>query len=416
MSEITLTQGQQTAYEAFTDFILDKLATVFVLEGYSGTGKSTLVETLIADLPKLFRTAKLLDPENYRTPDIILTATTNKAAEAFAGITGEEVRTIHSVLGLRVHTDYKTRTTQLKVRNGADKVYDSILFVDEASYMDDTLLAYTLDRTENCKIVLIGDPAQLLTVGCHRSPVFNAGFPTAKLEEVVRQAKGNPIIDLSTAFRHTVNTGEWSQFIPDGEFIQYLDRNDFEDAIIREFTDPGWSHNRSKVLAWTNKTVIAYNHAIRNQVKGDPHFAVGDYAIVNKFIQLGQYSLKTDQLVHITHIGAEEDNNGVIGNWYTLDNHLTAFMPKSLDDKRARLKAARASDEYQLVRIIEDGWVDLRAAYACTINKAQGSTYDKVFIDLDDIKKCNSGNQIARMLYVGISRARYQVFLTGDLV
>lgn len=63
-----------------------------------------------------------------------------------------------------------------------------------------------------------------------------------------------------------------------------------------------------------------------------------------------------------------------------------------------------------------DGWIDLRAAYACTINKAQGSTYDKVFIDLDDIKKCNSGNQIARMLYVGVSRARLIVYLCGDLI
>lgn len=416
MSEITLTQGQQTAYEAFVDFILDKHATVFVLEGYSGTGKSTLVETLIDDLPKVIQTSKLIDPENYKRREVVLTATTNKAAEAFAHITGQEVRTIHSVLGLRVHTDYKAKKTELRVRNGVDILRDTILFVDEASYIDATLLNFILDRTENCKVVLIGDPAQLLTVGCNRSPVFDAGFQTAKLEEVVRQAKGNPIIDLSTSFRHTVNTGEWSQFIPDGEFIQYLARSDFEDAIIKEFDDPEWSHNRSKVLAWTNKTVIAYNHAIRNCAKGDPHFHKGDYAVVNKFVQVGQYSLKTDQLVHITHIGPEEDNNGVAGHWYTLDHQYNVFSPKSLEEKQARLKRARAEEEYQLVRIIEDGWADLRAAYACTINKSQGSTYDKVFIDLDDLKKCNNGNQIARMLYVGVSRARHQVFLTGDLV
>jgi ATP-dependent exoDNAse (exonuclease V) alpha subunit len=58
----------------------------------------------------------------------------------------------------------------------------------------------------------------------------------------------------------------------------------------------------------------------------------------------------------------------------------------------------------------------LRAAYAQTINKSQGSTYDRVFIDLDDLARCSSGDQLARMLYVGFSRARHQVFLTGDLV
>jgi ATP-dependent exoDNAse (exonuclease V) alpha subunit len=63
-----------------------------------------------------------------------------------------------------------------------------------------------------------------------------------------------------------------------------------------------------------------------------------------------------------------------------------------------------------------ENWIDLRAAYAQTVNKSQGSTYDRVFIDLDDIRRCNSGDQIARMLYVAVSRAREQVFLTGDLV
>ena len=65
---------------------------------------------------------------------------------------------------------------------------------------------------------------------------------------------------------------------------------------------------------------------------------------------------------------------------------------------------------------MDNNWIDLRAAYASTINKAQGSTYKTVFIDLDDIKRCNSGDQIARMMYVGVSRASQRVWLTGDLV
>jgi ATP-dependent exoDNAse (exonuclease V) alpha subunit len=91
-------------------------------------------------------------------------------------------------------------------------------------------------------------------------------------------------------------------------------------------------------------------------------------------------------------------------------------MPNVLADKNARIRKAKGDDMYMLIAEIENQWVDLRAAYACTINKAQGSTFDRVFIDLDDIRRCNSGDQIARMLYVGVSRARHQVFLTGDLV
>ena len=68
-----------------------------------------------------------------------------------------------------------------------------------------------------------------------------------------------------------------------------------------------------------------------------------------------------------------------------------------------------------VVAHIETQWIDLRNAFACTINKSQGSTFDAVFIDLDDVRRCNSGEQMARMLYVAVSRARNHVYLTGDI-
>ena len=415
MSVITLTEGQQTAYEAFQKFILSTTQNVFVLEGYSGTGKTTLVERILEFVPKLLKLYKVVNPKENLHWNVKLTATTNKAAEAFSQITGQDVQTIHSALNLRVHKDYNTGKTKLVSRYNAEKLNNTILFIDEASYIDHALLKLIFEQTENCKLIFIGDPAQLLNVGCTKSPVFNKHFPTAKLTEVVRQAKGNPIIDLATSFRHTVNTGEFFSFTPDGVHIQYMDRDAFENAIIKEFDDPTWTHSRSKVLAWTNRTVIQYNHAIRDHVKGAPDFAVGDYAICNKFVANKSCNIKTDQLVLINNIGNVEDNCGIQGRWYSLDHRHTAFMPDSLDDKKALQKRATASKETALLRTIDE-WIDLRAAYACTINKAQGSTYDSVFIDLDDIKKCNNGDQIARMLYVGVSRARNTVYLCGDLV
>jgi len=82
----------------------------------------------------------------------------------------------------------------------------------------------------------------------------------------------------------------------------------------------------------------------------------------------------------------------------------------------AKAKEARKNKNWSMVDDIEERWIDLRPAYACTINKSQGSTYDQVFIDLDDVKKCNNANTIARMLYVAVSRARDKVIFTGDLV
>lgn len=415
MTTITLTPDQQNALEQFTQFLTDPSEQVFVLEGYSGTGKTTLVKTLLDQLPKLMKAARLINP-SVRRYDVELTATTNKAAENFGMITGMDVRTIHSFLGLRVQTDYETNTTKLVPSNKNGFKEGNLLFIDEASYIDKDLLGWIFKLTRNCKIVFMGDPAQLTPVKSSDTPVFEAShFMKARLSQVVRQAEGNPIVDLSTKFRETVNSGEFFKFVPDGKHIQYMDRDTFNRAIEAEFCRPDWRYSHSKFLAWTNKRVIDYNHHIRDRALGDPNFQVGDYAICNKFVTVGKKSIKTDQLVCITGIGADTALHGVIGNWMTLDYQLELFFPKSLEAKKTLIKQARAMEWFNVVEEAENRWVDLRAAYACTINKAQGSTFDRVFIDLDDISKCNNGDTLARMLYVAVSRARYQVFLTGDI-
>ena len=415
-AQIVLTEDQENALNAFHKFLLDPIEQVFVLSGYSGCGKSTLVRTIIEEIPRFIRTAKLINPDQKDWP-IELTATTNKAAETLGQITGMGAGTIHSYLGLKVNQDFRTGVTTLSPRRNQQPVEGELIFIDEASYIDSQLLSWIFKLTKNCKIVFIGDPAQLTPVKATSTPVFDANFSGAMLSKVVRQAEGNPIVDLSTKFRHTVNTGEFFSFTPDGHAVVYLPRDKFNEAIEAEFTRPDWKYSDSKVLAWTNKCVINYNHFVRNHAKGDPHFQVGDYAVVNSFITIGSgKSFKTDQLVQISGISAEETQYGVDGKWFTLDNDMSAFMPNSLADKNKRIREAKANNEISVVAAIETQWVDLRAAYACTINKAQGSTFDRVFIDLDDIRRCNSGDQIARMLYVGVSRARLQVFLTGDLV
>lgn len=414
MTTITLTQDQQTALDAFSVFMQDTVEQVFVLSGYSGTGKSTLIKTLLDQLPNYMKAARLLNPQ---LPEytVELTATTNKAAENFGQVTGMSVSTIHSYLGLRVSTDYSTGVTNL-IPKSSERKQQVLLFIDEASYVDKQLLGFIFKLTHNCKIVFIGDPAQLTPVKSVGTPVFDANFTGASLTQVVRQAEGNPIVDLSTKFRNTVNTGEFFSFVPDGESVTHMPREKFEDAILAEFTRPDWKYADSKILGWTNKCVIGYNQAVTEHSKGSPHFQVGDYAVCNKFVTSGRQSLKTDQLVCITGISADTEEFGVPGNRMNIDNQFTFFFPKSLEQKNALLKSAKAQEQFNIVQTVESNWIDLRAAFACTINKSQGSTFERVYIDLDDIRRCNSGNQIARMLYVGVSRARQQVFMTGDLV
>jgi hypothetical protein len=411
---LVLTEGQEKAMQAFFEFIRAPHERVFVLSGYAGCGKTTLVTEILNRLPKYFKTIQLIN-EEFEAPPIWLSATTNKAAENLASITKQGVSTIHSLLSLRVRTDYKTGKTTLSPtrESGVD---NAIVFIDEASYIDRDLFKLIFEYCRNCKIIFIGDPAQLINHTSKSAPVFEGKFPEAHLGEVVRQAKGNPIIDLATQFRNTVNTGEWFQFTPDNHHIQWMPREQFNAAIEQEFTRPDWHYNDSKVLAWTNKRVIFYNQHIRNIAKGNPEFQPGDYAVCNSFVQASPRSLKTDELVSITSISEQESNLGVFGKWFRLNGITLVFVPDSWAEAKKAMTIFRNDGDYESARQIGEQWADLRAAYAQTINKSQGSTYDKVFIDLDDVGSCNVSNQLARMLYVGVSRARHQVILTGDLV
>lgn len=417
---ITLTEDQQAAYYAFTAFISDPDQDILLISGYAGTGKTTLIKTLRDDLTALLAgEAALTGEKNW---GVEFTATTNKAAEAFAQLTGEEVTTIHSFLGLKVVTDYKTKKTVLKdthakaKREMAGEYKQKILFVDEASMVNHELLQKLLDTLEDCKIVFIGDPAQLPPVKSKGCPVYQQGWPEVRLEKVVRQAEGSPIIDFATCFRNTVNGHEWLQgFKPDGTAIQNCDRNSFDTQLEQEFNRPDWSPEDSKVLAYTNDAVNRYNHLIRDIVHGSPHLQAGDWAVVNQAYISKGWSFRTDQIVRITSM-QPKTLYGLDGWNMTVEGHYNIFMPVSQDQKKKLIAKLRKADKWHMVTEVEDEWIDLRASYACTINKSQGSTYDRIFIDLNDLQRCRNPNQLARLMYVAVSRARHQIICTGDLV
>lgn len=414
MSNITLSAGQQEAMDSFVQFILNPDETMFVLQGYAGTGKSTLVKHLIDTVPSILKSLNFINPDqiNY---SIEVSATTNKAAEVLELMLGTPVSTIHSLLGLTVHNDVVNHKTSLIDRQKKE-LYKTLLFIDEASFIDKELLRFILDKTRiKCKVVFIGDPAQLTPVKCSVAPIFLAGFPTASLTEVLRQVSGNPIIDLATRFRNTVNTGEFFNFKPDGVAIKHLNREAFQAEILQEFLDPTWTYNRSKILGWTNKCVQWYNQLLREKDKGSAHVDKGDYCTVNKYISGNRWSFSTDQVVYISNVIRDTEIFGIKGRDIEINNGPVVFMPNDWPTAKKHISLWRQQGEYTKVMASEK-WIDLRSTYACTVNKSQGSTYDKVYIDLSDISRCNNANQIARMLYVAVSRARSNVVFTGDFV
>lgn len=408
---LQLSQDQQAAYDKMVDFICDPSKTAFVLEGYAGTGKSTLMQHFLDQLSKMNKTFKLLNPQ-FREPDVELTATTHKACENLSDITGAHVPTIHSILGQTLRKDFRTGKSTLVDKPNFDPPENTVIIIDEASYLDGSLLEKCFSRTQNCKIIFMGDPAQLVPVGYKYAPVFKAGFDTARLSQVHRN--GGRILELATKFREVVETGQWFNFTPDGNEVVHLERQAFNKMIEEEFTRPDWTFKDSRFLSWTNNRAVEYNGYIRSLAKGDPNFQVGDYAVVNEYLHLGQgKDFRNNVTVHITAIEPEE-RLGIQGAVYTI-NGVPVFRAYDLNEHRKAMALARREEDWSSVAEMEK-WADLRALYAETVNKSQGSTYGKVFIDLDDISRVNSGDQLARMLYVATSRAKHQVIFTGDFV
>lgn len=421
MSEFTLTEDQEQALYGFTMF-LSSPDPFFRITGYAGTGKTTLITHINQTIESIIATETALNPR-FVCREVVYLATTNKAAQAFEEIINEPVETLHSYLCIQPDKNYRTGKTDgykhnrsRPRREQAGDYYQKLFFVDEASMIDWALFNEFLETIEDCKVVFIGDPAQLTPVQSTGTPVYEQDWPEALLERVVRQEAGNPIIDFATAFRCTVNGGPWLEnFTPDQQSIVYLSRDDFDYEVEKEFCSLDWSPSESRLLGFTNSLVNYYNSEISRVVYGTDVFQKGQYYILNKAVIFPKARFKTDAIVKVTGV-AQTSRYGLAGWHIDINDRTTLFMPSNYEAKKQLIKEKRLAKQWDVVQEIEDQWADLRPIYASTVHKSQGSTFDRVFLDLDDLRKCTSPRTLARLMYVAVSRARSQIIMTGDLV
>jgi len=423
-----LTNDQQAAADAFYKFLFRDDQT-FILSGGAGVGKTYMMKYLKdVVMPKYTDACKLtgLTPEFH---DSVFTATTNKAAEVLEKAINSHVQTVHSYLGIQVKNDNKSKQ-QVLIQNKVKNTAGLVLFVDEASMIDSQLYDIILQNSKNAKLVFVGDHAQMAPVSERLSPIYKdvkeANF--IFLNEVVRNAHSPALMALCSQLRTTVETGE---FFPIDEVpgsIEYLDDQAMQAELTHYFRNP---NPTCRILTYTNERAKMYNSFIRELRNLPETFVPGEIVVNAKayFSSTDKTFVSVERELEILEVKLDQpagwaqytpNRAELIVHEYKvkrLDSSATFIMrvPADPDMYQMILKATAKQKNWSDYHHLKQSYGDLRDPEACTIYKSQGSTYDTVFIDIGNIGVSRDPEQVARMLFVGASRAQNKVFFYGSL-
>lgn len=467
---IQLTPQQQAGLDTLVRFANGQTdSAVAVLEGYAGTGKTTLIGHLLAVLM-----------EDGRFGPIAVAAPTNKAVRVLrekilsAGVSmphapvdpdqrnrsvgALDFASIHSFLGLKM-TEREDGTQECKAARDPSLHEYALVIVDECSMIGSELFQRILIAKRDALVLFVGDPAQLPPIepGENLSPTFAKVQLKVHLSEVVRQAADNPIIALSVVLRKAIEREQRVDAMAIAETMPPLPakaglvtgdhRTIIEFALyeIREGRD-------ARVVAFTNNTVLAYNAAIHQALHGVTEylFVPGERVIVHSQCD----AIETDKAgmpsgvkvqlitseelfvvsverkhhplwpqVSALKIVLEQDAGDTVAVYYpedqgAIEREISARFAewrqlKMLAERDANAGNYRAAQDLkeQAKHASQSAWAlkrafaPLRHAYALTAHKSQGSTFDSAIVDLSDLAKMKSAFQFNRALYVAATRA-----------
>jgi hypothetical protein len=235
---------------------------------------------------------------------------------------------------------------------------------------------------------------------------------------------GQPaLMALCQQIRNTVETGNFYpiQIVPG--VIDLMDDDEIQIEIERQFKQQTMA---SRILAYTNKQVIAFNDHIRGLRQLPDHYTVGEKLVSSTAAHLKGGMLTVEQEVEIKAL-ADQSQFVPIEEGVSLEicpavletsigeQHFEVPLPVDRNHFTALVKHYQQQRRWERYFFLKNNFPDLRPHDASTVYKAQGSTYDTVFIDLGNISTCNNPNQVARMLYVAVSRPRNRIILYGNL-
>ena len=442
---MALYEDQQLASDKFFDWLENDTSLVAGLWASGGFGKSHMCKHLIDILKQL-------------GVSLAVTSMTHQACEVLSGLTNLEVKTLHSTMGWIPKYDTKTGEEYLKVPSEKKcpliKSGVEFLLVDEAGLMASEQLDLLISRAKiaGVRLLFVGDHKQCYPVEKKKVanciPAYDATDCYLELSTPKRVDEHDMIYKLCTAYRRTVDGARQPKLFTilnsdgSGKGVRVVD--DIEEAAYKAFLktiEMGEDVRKIKVLAFTNRRVIALNKKIRKNVFGikDNRPYVGEEVMANTtiFDSLGENMLiRNNQILTVTSI--EDDTQfGIAGWWLGMEDTIekvdieepvfVAAKWEHVDAKRKALvtkanmhkkagQGNQARDCWMQYYRLKEFFADIRNTYAITINKCQGSTLKHALIDMDNISGCRSDEQAARMAYTGVSRPTCYVTIEGELV
>lgn len=448
------TPKQDMTLQLLANFLISKENNIiFLLKGFAGTGKTTIIGDLVTNLWNISLKAVLMAP-------------TGRAAKVMANYSKTQAHTIHR----KIYFPKKERGGGIRFVLAPNKHRNTVFIVDEASMIPDTpadsklfengsllddLIQFVYSGHQ-CKLILIGDTAQLPPVHLTLSPAldehqlqvnYNKEVTLIELDEVVRQAQDSGILVNATNLRDQLQSEFYDRFQFSVEsyadIIRLIDGFEIQEAIESSYAANG--KEETVFIVRSNKRANLYNESIRNRILFlENEIATGDYLMVvkNNYFWLKPNSdagfIANGDIVEVLEIFSikalygfkfaevkvrmtDYPNQKPFETVLLLDTIHAETPSLSYEDGNTLYQEvlkdyAHETSKYKKFLAVKNNKyfnaLQVKFSYAITCHKSQGGQWHTVFVEQPYLPN-GPDREYLRWLYTAITRAREKLYLIG---
>ena len=450
----TPTLKQNIGLQQLSDFVFSTVANeLFVLKGYAGTGKTTIIGVLVKNLWEAQKNAVLLAP-------------TGRAAKVISNYSNKEAFTIHK----KIYAPRAEKNGKMSFVLAPNKHKKTLFIVDEASMISDVsnpgklfgtgallddLIQYVYSGFQ-CKLLLIGDTAQLPPVKLDLSPAlnesnlalnYNKEVLRLELDEVVRQGEDSGILFNATHLREAISNSYFDsfEFNLNGfkDIVRLNDGYEILDAINDAYSNLG--NEDTALIVRSNKRANLYNEQIRSRVLfNENELTAGDFLMIvkNNYFWLKPTSeagfIANGDIIEILEIFSIKELYGFrfaevkirMVDYPKMTAFETVLMLDTIKLETPSLPYEESNRLYQeILKDFEDepssykrflgvkkskylNALQVKFSYAITCHKSQGGQWNTVFVEQPYLPN-GIDRDYLRWLYTAMTRAKEKLYLIG---